>query len=81
MSELRTPALLTILEEWQFLPSFPPMWRCTLKSENGTVIHTWETESVPFYLPPLSTPCAKGGAMGTPAGEYGATKNCPGDGT
>lgn len=66
MSESQTPGLVTILEEWQLVPSLPPMWRCIWKSENGTVIHTWEIESEPFSLLPMSSPCDTAGQTETP---------------
>ena len=81
MSESQTPDLLTILEEWQLLPYSPPMWRCTWKNESGTVIRTWETENVPFYLPPTSSPCETGGLMEIPAEVYVAIRNSQGGAT
>jgi hypothetical protein len=81
MSEFQTRALVTISEEWRLVNLDPPMWRCTLRSGSETVIRTWETGSVPYYLLPMSSPYVTVGHSPTPAVGSVVIRNGRGDAT
>jgi hypothetical protein len=70
-----------ILAVCQLPLSDPPMWRCTLRSENGTVIRTWETENEQCSLRLTSSRFGRVGRHLIHAVEFVETPSDPGAAT
>jgi hypothetical protein len=81
MNELPTAGLRTISAAWELIQSSPPMWRCTWRSDDGTVVGTWEIANGQFYPLRMNLDLGKDGQAVIHVAGFVATPSGHGDDT